>query len=135
MDDENLTKRRNRLIIAFAGLTVLATIMLDAPWLQFQPLALWAQLVAPALLVAGLIGSARNIPPLRIAGWIGVFTVILFGLNFVIAGEDYVFGGPGGPPLSAPRSPSVTEVRLRLASWLILSVLLVWCFRKLGELR
>lgn len=130
--DNQTTNRLARLLGAFAILAVLATVMLDAPWLQFQPLQLWAQLAVPVLLVVGLIGSALNIPSLRLSGWFGIGTFILFGLNFVIAGENYVFGGADDPPMIAPRLPSGTEVRVRFAAWLILSVLLVWSYRKLA---
>src|SRR6185295_17958676 len=124
--EDHLTSNKIYPLILFSGLIILATIVLDAPWLQFQNLALWAQVLVPCLLIIGMIGSALGMRYIRPFGWIGIFLFIVLALNFVFAGEDYIFGGPSGPPLDAPRLPSGNDARLRLGIWLVLSILLLW---------
>lgn len=132
MANEGKTSSR-QLLIRFAFLTAVATMILDAPFLQFQQLEFWAQIAVPALLVAGVFGSARDIRLLRLLGWIGICAFILFGLNFVIAGEEFIAGGPDGAQILAPRFEARADLLLRLGVWLILSMLLAWCYLKLSR--
>lgn len=126
-----VAEEKSRLMVTFAILVAFGTLVLDLPQLQFQELKIWAKLMPPLLLVAGLIGSITNTRIIRAAGWLGILCFFVLATNFVLPGEDYILGIGSHPSAHAPNFPGPSAL-WRLVVWLILSMSLVWCFWKLG---
>ena len=122
------------MIVVFAVAAIAATIILDLPQLQYEPLLLWLQVAVPILLVAGFIGMINKSPYLRFAGWIGIFLFIICGIGFFAPSEDYVLGG-GSVSLISPRIPQRSATEVRFFVWLIVSLSLIWCFWKVRPQR
>jgi hypothetical protein len=124
------------IIVSVAALA--ATIMMNVTALQYEPLDLWVRLVCPLLLIGGIYGSTRGSRILRAVGWLGIVIFILCGIQMIIPGEDYMSGGPDGPPLAAPRLPTLAETGVRLVAFIAITVALTygfWRLKKVGLTR
>ena len=127
-----LTRLRTRKeIILFAIVFVAATVFLNLDMLHFQPLALWAKLLLPALIAVGGFGAAREIRALIFAGWVGITLFLLASLMASFPTEDYLLGGPEADPAEIPRTISSTNTLMRVAVELTLTALISWRSRRL----
>lgn len=134
MDDNDNHSKKMALVIVLAG-AVGATIVMNATAFQYEPLPMWIRLGVPLLIFCGIYGNVRDSRIFRVLGWAGITLFILFGLLMIIPGEDYMSGGPDGPPLTAPRLPSYGETALRFG--VFISVVAAWLygFRRLRRMR
>lgn len=116
-------------ILAAAG----ASIMLNVRQLQFEPLLLWVRIICPMLLAIGILGSMFGSRLSRILGWLGILVFVVSAIGMVLPGEDYMSGGPDGPPLAAPRMVPVLEIVLRFALCALVTLVLVGSYYRLGK--
>ncbi len=123
-------EHRSLLFGVFVFLVVIVAVALNLPQLSFEPLKSWVGIAVPALLLLGLLGSAFNSKPLRLAGWIGLGYFVLVVLATAVPGEDYVLGGP--KDVEVPRQMSGVYVLLRLVLMSMIAIALIICFRKLA---
>lgn len=130
MDNDN---RRHR-NAPYAISIIIASIFINADAVQFQPLAVWARIIIPALLVAGFLGDKFQNTLLRISGWIGIALFCIAASAAALPGEEYVLGHyTNGPP-----EISNLHILIRLFIALIITFLLVVSYQrrpKKSELR
>ena len=127
-----LTDNQKRLVF-FAVCSGLSTLVIITHQIQFEPLHIWIRICIPILFTIGLIGGYLRNRYLRAFGWIGILVFIIVAIHVVMPGEDYIFGGPKGPPITAPRIVSGADILVRFAIWAALSSSLVWSFRRLSS--
>lgn len=132
MENKAAASRSPSLIIVCVA-AVAATLMMNVTALQYEPLDLWVRLVCPLLLLGGIYGSARRSRILRVVGWIGIVIFILCGIQMIIPGEDYISGGPDGPPIAAPRLPTLAETGVRLVAFIAITAALTYGFWRLKK--
>jgi hypothetical protein len=119
------------IIVCVSGLA--ATILMNVTAFQYERPDVWVRLVGPLLLLGGIYGSIRGSRLLRVAGWLGIVLFILCGMQMIIPGEDYMSGGPDGPPLAAPRLPNPAETGIRLVVFIAITVALTYGFWRLKD--
>lgn len=108
-----------------------AAAILNVTSLQYEPIQLWVRVICPVLIFVGIIGSVREARFIRIFGWLGIGLFIVCGLQMILPGDDYMSGGPNGPPLEMPRLVSPYEIGIRLVAFLIVVAGLIYGFRRL----
>lgn len=118
-------------IYLFIIALVSGTLFLNLDFLQLEPLALWARLMPPMLVVLGLVGSVYGIKPLRFAGWVGIVAFLLVFLLASFPSEDYLLGGRDTPRVGMPRTVSNTNTLVRVVVGLVITILLVQRYRRL----
>jgi len=82
----------------------------------FDPIYSWIKYVVLLSLIIGIIGPEFGLRPLRYLGWIGLILYIRCALQIVFPSEEYISGGPDGPPLFKPRLPSGGEAMFRIVA-------------------
>lgn len=120
-------------LILFCITLVGAALYLNLDIVQFEPLALWARILPPILLVFGLIGSVFEIKLLRAIGWIGLAVFLLVSLMVSFPSEDYILGGPESNRANFPRDVSTMQISLRLATGVVITILLTWFYHGIGH--
>lgn len=131
MKTEKGTSRASIIAVCVAALA--ATLMLNLTSIQYEPLHLWIRVVCPLLIFAGIYGSRFKARLPRILGWLGIVLFVVVGLQMILPGEDYMSGGPDGPPLAAPRLPSLAETGVRFAVFVVVTTALSYGFWRLGK--
>lgn len=121
-------------LAGFAIAIFAVAISLNDAWLQYEPLDLWIRILCPLLLISGITGSLYRFRFLRLIGWLGILLYIPCAIGMILPGEDYIAGGPNGPPLVAPKLPSIQETAIRFILFLILILVLVITYKKIGSL-
>lgn len=119
--------------IVVYGAALAATIILNLTSFQYEPLYLWVRVTCPLLIFGGIYGSRFNTRFPRILGWLGIALFVAAGLQMILPGEDYMSGGPNGPPLAAPRLPSLTEIVLRFVVFATVATALSYGFWRLRK--
>lgn len=109
----------------------IATAFLNLDSVNFQPVALWAKLIVPAMIGIGGIATARNIRVLRPIGWIGILLFLLVSVVASFPSEDYLLGGPNDNPADLPRAVSDINSWIRVIVGLLITALLFWRYRRL----
>jgi hypothetical protein len=105
---------------------VLASVFLNVDLFHFEPLALWAKLLPPALMLCGIIWSAKQIRILRFIGWIGIALFFIVALAVSFPEEDYVLGHyTGGPP-----EVSTFQILVRLLVALVMTSFLAMTYKR-----
>jgi hypothetical protein len=121
-------------LVAAATAAVAATTLFVPVLLYDRPLSLEIRIICPLLFFIGLAGSLFGSRLFRIFGWLGIPFYLLYAIAMILPGEEYMFGGPGGPPLSAPHLPSVLETSLRFVLLMTLIAVLIASYIKVGRL-
>jgi hypothetical protein len=114
--------------IVVYGAALVATFMLNLTSIQYEPLYLWVKVTCPLLIFFGIYGSKFDTRLPRILGWLGIALFVASGLQMILPGEDYISGGPHGPPLAAPRLASPTEIGVRSVVFIAVTTALSYSF-------
>ena len=122
-------------VVAAVAAVVAATTLYVPELLYDRQLVLWVKIICPLLFFIGLAGSLFGSRLLRILGWLGIPFYLVFAIGMILPGEEYIDGGPNGPPLSAPHLPSVQESALRFVLLMTLVVVLVASYKRIGRLQ
>ena len=115
--------------------TIVVAGLLNVPAFQYEPLDMWVRIACPLLILCGTYGGMFVSRLLRPLGWSGIGLFLVCGLLMVLPGDDYMSGGPNGPPLQAPRLPSPTEIGIRFFIFLAVTAALISGFIKLGRMK
>lgn len=74
--------------------------LLNARSLYFEPFPSWVLIGIPAALLLGLAGTVWANRPLRLVGWLGVWSLTVAVVIATIPGEEYTMSGsPESPPV------------------------------------
>jgi len=122
--------KRRRRDTWYAISIIIASIFINADGVQFQPLALWARIIIPVLLVAGFLGNKLQNTLLRIIGWVGIALFCIVASAAALPGEEYVLGHyTNGPP-----EVGTLHILIRLfVALAITSLLVVSCQRRVKK--
>lgn len=101
--------------------------------LQFDPLSLQVKILYPSLIFIGLVASLYHSRVFRVSGWLGIALYIWCAFQMIFPGEDYLAGGPDGPPLMAPRLVGTENIALRFVLFMALIVALVVSYIRIGK--
>jgi hypothetical protein len=123
----------SKAFFVFSVVALAAAVTQNTPGLQFDPLHLWVKILNPLLIFIGLAGSLYNSRVLRILGWLGIALYLGCAVEMIFPGEDYVSGGPNGPPLMAPHLVSAENIALRFVLFMTLIIVLVCSYIKIGK--
>jgi hypothetical protein len=121
----NISRNLYRHLIA----VVVASFFLNISVIHFEPLAVWARLFPPLLLIIGLIGSVTRFSILRIGWWVGILMFFIVASATSFPSEDYVLGLYAAPG-AGPPEVSAFNVCIRLLIGLTITTSLILTYRR-----